>query len=151
MAKLVEYNRPYFNGQRVYDYWHIRIRKPDCVYWLSDIRLWLRGFKWFRDLEYNWKRRAFDKKQMKQFGYTNYNFKSFWDESTGKMVTSRDEMKEREKEGMVMMTHNEAERIAKDYMNKRTSEHKALRRKSFAENLMRVKQGQSVKPLYGGE
>ena len=72
----------------------------------------------------------------------NY-FNSFFDQGTGQVVWNREQLREREKKGQVMMTHNEAERYAKMYKQNIAKEASIKSRKEIERSVQKLYQGQT--------
>lgn len=85
-----------------------------CLMWLENL---------FNDLYYlrcrkeknNYARER--KEQYKVFKSKSWSFKSFFDTTSGMTIWNRDQLKDRERNGEVVLTHDEAERYAKKQKN----------------------------------
>ena len=83
---------------------------------------------WIWDLIISFKR---TKKEDNHLKFKSYNFKSFFDNSTGQTVWNMSQIKDEERKGRVFLKPDEAERIA----NKARKEIELKDRKRFREEL----------------
>jgi len=113
-----------------------------------DNRTWQEKFNdWLCDM-------VFDKQKKygRQHGLANYyNFMSFFDDANGQNIWNRDQIKEMERMGQVMLTPQEAEREFKK--NKRYKDQKFQQKSSklFEEKLIKLSQGYSYRKQFNPE
>jgi len=122
----------------------IWIDKPDICYWHKDISDWLwNKFAWYRWVYKRIKawlqRRKIERS--KPLAFKSYDFISFFDEAAGEMVYGRDQLKQRDAEGKVMMTHNEAQRYFRKARLRNEREAKEARKKRVRRTLTEVFKG----------
>jgi len=82
--------------------------------------------------------KAIDRKEL---SYKSVDFETFLDESSGKKIWNREQLKDRERQGMVMMTHDEATRIAGQYRDRINKENRQRSRKEMRQSIIDMKKG----------
>ena len=123
-----------------------KIRPPKRLYKYGTIGLSVcddrtkkeKVFDYIDDFFFNWQ-------QNKRYKRTkvSYVFRSYFDYGLGKVVSSTEEIKKKEKEGYVYMTDRELDRESarRKYLNKKESKERAV--KYFEEGFAKIRAGNS--------
>lgn len=146
---------------RVWIKWHWQVIGFETKYLTIKINAKLPNIKWGRQIAWRnllvWRRssllvpdaggyyKKFNNKLTRVSHETmpNYAFKSFWDMASNKLIWNKEQFRDMEREGHVMLTHREAEQVAKKNREHKKKMLSLDSRKRMEQDYIKLKKGYS--------